>query len=253
GGVVPLGYDVCERRIVIDEREAETVRYISGDTWNSAVFGCSKKIWTAAVSFPNGGPQRPVSSLAATRSPEEHFTGSFRILSTSVRSDTRTCAIQASIGRSWSERCGSEPSSSFRSTEFAPSATMQASSRRVRSSGDWSTRMAMGLRPLTHAKERESTAITFRATSRPKDLRRRASAGGCLPENSRIESGLPSGKCSMTSLLFSKPHRRPPTNLAESNGYSTQHATGVAYFSQKPNKPLRLPRWSIGWSSNLTE
>src|SRR5882762_402805 len=28
GGFVPLGYDVCDRRIVIDEREAETVRKI---------------------------------------------------------------------------------------------------------------------------------------------------------------------------------------------------------------------------------
>jgi site-specific DNA recombinase len=28
GGFVPFGYDVCDRRIVIDEREAETVRYI---------------------------------------------------------------------------------------------------------------------------------------------------------------------------------------------------------------------------------
>ena len=28
GGVVPLGYDVCDRRIVIDQREAEPVRYI---------------------------------------------------------------------------------------------------------------------------------------------------------------------------------------------------------------------------------
>ncbi len=28
GGCVPLGYDVCDRRIVIDEREAEAVRYI---------------------------------------------------------------------------------------------------------------------------------------------------------------------------------------------------------------------------------
>jgi site-specific DNA recombinase len=28
GGFAPLGYDVCDRRIVIDEREAETVRYI---------------------------------------------------------------------------------------------------------------------------------------------------------------------------------------------------------------------------------
>src|SRR5467141_210511 len=28
GGFVPLGYNVCDRRIVIDEREAETVRYV---------------------------------------------------------------------------------------------------------------------------------------------------------------------------------------------------------------------------------
>src|ERR1700732_2115716 len=28
GGVVPLGHEVCDRRLVIDEREAETVRYI---------------------------------------------------------------------------------------------------------------------------------------------------------------------------------------------------------------------------------
>ena len=28
GGFVPLGYDVCDRRIVIEEREAETVRHV---------------------------------------------------------------------------------------------------------------------------------------------------------------------------------------------------------------------------------
>src|SRR5438128_11070977 len=28
GGLVPLGYEVCDRRIVIDQQEAETVRYI---------------------------------------------------------------------------------------------------------------------------------------------------------------------------------------------------------------------------------
>jgi DNA invertase Pin-like site-specific DNA recombinase len=31
GGFVPLGYEVCDRRIVIDEGEAENVRYIFGD------------------------------------------------------------------------------------------------------------------------------------------------------------------------------------------------------------------------------
>jgi hypothetical protein len=75
----------------------------------------------------------------------------------------------------------------------------------------------------------------------------RAPAGVCLPENSKVESRLPSGKCPMTSLLFLKPHRKLPTTLAESNEYSTRHATGVAYFSRKPNKPPRLPRWWIGW------
>src|SRR5258708_2795316 len=64
---------------------------------------------------------------------------------------------------------------------------MQAS-KRVPSPGDWSTRMALGLRPVTHGKERENTATTSRATFRPKDLRRRASAGGCLQENSKIEA-----------------------------------------------------------------
>src|SRR6266481_8164937 len=107
--------------------------------------------------------------------------------------------------------------------------------------------MAMGLRPVTHAKERESTATTSHATFRAKDLLRRASAGGCPQGNSKVESRLPSGKCSMRSLLSLKPHRRLPKTLAESNEYSTQHAAGVAYFSRKPNKPPRLPRWWIGW------
>jgi len=30
GGCVPLGYDVCDRLIAINEREAEIVRYIFG-------------------------------------------------------------------------------------------------------------------------------------------------------------------------------------------------------------------------------
>jgi len=76
GGIVPLGYEVCDRRIVIDEREAETVRYIFRRYWNSAAFDCSRKIWTGAGSFPSGGNQRPESSLAGTRSPAGHFTRS---------------------------------------------------------------------------------------------------------------------------------------------------------------------------------
>jgi DNA invertase Pin-like site-specific DNA recombinase len=70
GGFVPLGYEVCDRRIVIDERQAETVRFIFR---RYQELGCSKKTWIAAVSFPSGEPQKPESGLADTRSPEGHF------------------------------------------------------------------------------------------------------------------------------------------------------------------------------------
>jgi hypothetical protein len=75
---------------------------------NSAVSGCSRKIWTGAVSSPSGGPQRPESSLAGTRSPEGPFKRSSRIRFTWVRSGTRTSAIpgqhQAIVDRAVWER-----------------------------------------------------------------------------------------------------------------------------------------------------
>jgi hypothetical protein len=251
GGFVPLGYDVCDRRIVIDEREAETVRYIFR---RYQELGCVRllkedldrrgivsKRRTSNTGIASGGHSFSRGALYALLS-NPIYVGEIR---------HKNLAIPVGIRRSWIEQCGSGPSSNFRSAEFAPGATVEAS-RRVPSSGDWSMRMATGLHPVTLGKERESTATTSRATSRPKDLRRRTLAGGCLQENSKIESQPRSGKCLMTSLLFLKPHRRLPTTLAESNEYSTQHGVGVAYFSRKPNKPPRLPRWWIVWSSNLT-
>ena len=168
-----------------------------------------------------------------------------------MRSGTRTCAIPVRIRRSSIERCGSKPKSSFRSTGSAPRATMRGS-KRVPSSSDWSTRMAMGSRPVTHAKERENTDTTYRATSRPKDLRHRASAGGCLQENSKIESRPQSGKCSMTSQQFLRPLRKLTLPPARSAAYSMPREPGVSAFNQKPNRPPQSPLWWIGWSSNLT-
>jgi hypothetical protein len=72
------------------------------------VSGCSRKIWTGAVSSPSGGPQRPESSLAGTRSPEGPFKRSSRIRFTWVRSGTITSAIpgqhQAIVDRAVWER-----------------------------------------------------------------------------------------------------------------------------------------------------
>src|SRR6267378_1341264 len=100
-------------------------------------------------------------------------------------------------------------------------------------------RMAINLRPVTREKERENTAITSRATSRPKDLRRRALAGGCLQENSKIESQPRSGKCSATSQQFLRPLRRRTLTPARSIAYSTPREPGVTAFNQKPNRPPR--------------
>ena len=66
----------------------------------------------------------------------------------------------------------------------------------------------MGLRPVRDGKERESTATTSRTAFRPKDLRRRASAGGCLQENSKMELLPQSGKCSATNRQFLRPRRK---------------------------------------------
>jgi site-specific DNA recombinase len=40
GGLVPLGYEVRDRRLVINEAEAATVRYTFTHTPNSAACGC---------------------------------------------------------------------------------------------------------------------------------------------------------------------------------------------------------------------
>ena len=129
GGVVPLGYEVCDRRIVIDEREAATVRYIFRRYQERGCVRLPKEDLDRRGVVSKRRTSKTGTSLAGTRSLEGPFTRSSRIRFTSVRSGTRTSAIRVSIWRLWIERCGSEPSNSFRSTEFAPRATMQATKR----------------------------------------------------------------------------------------------------------------------------
>jgi site-specific DNA recombinase len=54
GGVVPLGYDLRERRLVINPAEAEVVRQIFRRAiWSWAVCGCSRRSSTGAGWFPS--------------------------------------------------------------------------------------------------------------------------------------------------------------------------------------------------------
>jgi site-specific DNA recombinase len=93
GGFVPLGYEVCDRRIVIDDGEAETVRSIFRLYQELGACDCLKKILTAEGSFPSGELRKAASSQADTRSRAEHFTRCSRIRFTSAKSVTKASAI----------------------------------------------------------------------------------------------------------------------------------------------------------------
>jgi site-specific DNA recombinase len=58
GGIVPLGYDVRDRRLVVNVREAETVRLIFGCilSWSPSVR--SETSWTAGRLFRKGESQK---------------------------------------------------------------------------------------------------------------------------------------------------------------------------------------------------
>jgi DNA invertase Pin-like site-specific DNA recombinase len=134
GGVVPLGYEVRDRRVVTDEREVETVRHIFRRYLELGCVRLHKEDLDRRRFFPSGELPGAMSRPVGARSPAERFTRSSRIRSTSVRSGTGTSAIPVSIRRSWTARCGTGPSSSFKSTAFVSSVTRQAA-KRVPSSG----------------------------------------------------------------------------------------------------------------------
>jgi site-specific DNA recombinase len=252
GGVVPLGYEVCDRRILIDEREAETVRYIFR---RYLELGCVRllkedldgrgvvsKRRTSKTGIESGGHSFSRGALYALLS-NPIYVGEIR-----HKNLRHPGQHQAIVDRAVWERTQQQLQEH---RVRASRATMQAP-KRVPLSGDWSTRMATGLRPVTPGKERESTAITSRATSRPKDLRRRAAAGGCRRENSKVESRPRSRKCSATSQRCLRPLRKRTSTPGGWTAYSTPREPGVTVFNQKPNRPPRLPSWWIVWSSNLT-
>ena len=117
GGFVPLGYHVCDRRIVIDEGEAEIVRYIFQ---RYQELGCVRPLKHDPDRCGILSKRRKSKggvSQAAARFPEGHFTRCSRTRFMSVKSGTRAFVILVSTRRSWIAQCGSEHSSSCVSTE----------------------------------------------------------------------------------------------------------------------------------------
>jgi len=55
GGNPPLGYDVCDRKLVVNEAEARRFATSSVATWHCSRFDCWRRIWPPAGSPASGG------------------------------------------------------------------------------------------------------------------------------------------------------------------------------------------------------
>ena len=228
GGCVPLGYDVHDRRIVIDEREAETVRYIFR---RYQELGCVRllkeeldrrgvvsKRRTSKTGIESGGHSFSRGALYALLS-NPIYVGEIRHKNLRHPGQHEAIVDRAVWERTQQQLQEHRVRTKSHDAGFEKSPLI---GRLVDENGAWAYAQSRTQRrtkvPLLRVAQLPCPGSSFQ----------RASAGVCLPENSKVESRLPSGKCSMTSLLFLKPLRRLPTTLAESNEYSTQPAAGVA-------------------------
>ena len=106
GGYPPLGYDVKDRKLVVNEAEAETVRYIFRRYQELRSVRLLKEHLDAAgiVSKRRTAPDgRP---MAASRLPGGRSISCCRTASIAARSCIRTRSIQASTTRSLMRICG---------------------------------------------------------------------------------------------------------------------------------------------------
>jgi site-specific DNA recombinase len=121
-GLVPIGYEVRDRQLMVVESEAVTVRHIFQRYCDGAACCCSRRTSTGMVSarssaWPAMGPARvknPSSVAHSTLCSATPFTW--------ARSDTRARGIQASINRSSSGWYGTRPRNFCVSIRFGPMA-----------------------------------------------------------------------------------------------------------------------------------
>jgi DNA invertase Pin-like site-specific DNA recombinase len=100
GGYPPLGYDVEDRKLVVNETEAETDRYIFRRYHEFALCGCSRSVSMRKASSASAARRPMAGAMEASRLPGEPSTICCRIVSIAARSCTRMTPIQASTRRS---------------------------------------------------------------------------------------------------------------------------------------------------------
>ena len=111
GGVPPLGYDVRERRLVVDLAEPTLSGTSMSATWNWAASGSSARSWRSEESCRKSGSRRRGSGPEGAGSRVERCTNCSPTQFTSARSATRRSAIPGSTKRFFPENFGRERSS----------------------------------------------------------------------------------------------------------------------------------------------
>ena len=252
GGCVPLGYDLCDRRIVIDQREAETVRYIFRQYLELGCVrllkedldrrGVLSKRRTSKTGIESGGHSFSRGALYALLS-NPIYVGEIR--HKNLRHPGQHRAI---VDRAVWERT-QQQLQEHRVRAKRHDASLVEKSPLI---GRLVDENGVGLTP-SHARKGERKYRYYVSRNFPAQGAIPARLGWRLPAREledRVAAAIREMLDDESSVLEAA--QKTVTTLLESNEYFTQRATGVAYFSRKPNRPPRLTRRWIGWISNLT-
>ena len=137
GGVASLGYDVRERRLVVNPTEAATVRQIFERYLELGSVRLLKEDLDRRGIVSRSGCRKAARDLADAPSHAVHSTSCSPIQSTSARFGTGRSAIQGSTSPSWIESCGKRLSSSCATMRFI-GVKSRSTPFRVRSLGSFS-------------------------------------------------------------------------------------------------------------------
>src|SRR5262245_39905967 len=116
GGLPPLGYDVMDRKLVVNEREAATFGISTGAMLCSGRSSPSRRNLTATGSSARREATSSVARREASHWPEARSISCYRTASTAAKSFTRTTATPASMSRSSMKPSGTRYSAGSRRT-----------------------------------------------------------------------------------------------------------------------------------------
>jgi len=187
GGTTPLGYDVVDRKLIINQPEAETVKAIYHRYLELGASVCCSRNSLAAASPPRCESQNRVFAPAAVHSLAERSTSCSRTRSTWARSDTRRRTIPVSMKPFSSANCGIRCRSTFVIRPFA--ARSRGPKRlRVHSQASSSTKTTSRSTPAAPPRKDAATATMSRG-----------SWSGVPPRKRRLDGGWPGRNSNETS------------------------------------------------------